>query len=136
MAFENKLVALVNKKIEPGIAMNAVAHMCIGFGTQFDQKSLRLDNYKDKDGNIYPNISQMPFMILRGKSGEIRKAVRQAKENDIKFSVFTDTMTGGTYKEQLENTKSTVEEDLQYYGAVLFGPWDFVSQITKRFSLY
>jgi len=45
-------------------------------------------------------------------------------------------MTGGTYQEQLENTLKTPEEQLVYYGGVLFGPWDRVSQITKRFSLY
>ncbi len=45
-------------------------------------------------------------------------------------------MTGGTYLEQLANTQATLEQDLIYYGAVLFGPWDAVSLITKRFSLY
>jgi hypothetical protein len=135
-AFENKLVALVNKEIETGVAMNAIAHMTIGLGTQLNNERLRLNDYKDKEGNVYPNISQMPFMILRGKSSEIRKAVGQAKEEKMLFGVFTDTMTGGTYQEQLDNTLQTPAEKLIYYGAVLFGPWDQVSQITKRFSLY
>lgn len=135
-SFENKLVALVNKEIETGVAMNAIAHMTIGLGTQLNNELLRLNDYQDKEGNIYPNISQMPFMILRGKSSEIRKAVGQAKEEKMLFSVFTHTMTGGTYQEQLDNTLQTLEEQLIYYGAVLFGPWDQVSQITKRFSLY
>lgn len=136
MSFENKLVALVNKEIETGVAMNAIAHMTIGLGTQLNNEVLRLNDYQDKEGNIYPNISQMPFMILRGKSSEIRKAVGQAKDEKMLFSVFTDTMTGGTFQEQLDNTLQTPEEQLIYYGAVLFGPWEQVSQITKRFSLY
>lgn len=136
MSFENKLVAIVNKDIDVGVAMNAVAHMAIGFGVQLNNDILRLNDYQDKDGNIYPNISQMPFMILRGKSNEIRKAVQAAKEQSTQYSVFTNTMTGGTYQEQLDNTLATPEEQLVYYGAILFGPWDTVSQITKRFSLY
>lgn len=136
MSFENKLVALVNKEIDTGVAMNAIAHMTIGLGTQLNHEILRLNDYKDKEGNIYPNISQMPFIILRGKSSEIRKAVRQAKDEKMYFSVFTHTMTGGTYQEQLDNTLQTPEEQLIYYGAILFGPWDQVSLITKRFSLY
>ena len=136
MTFENKLVAMVNKDTEVGVAMNAIAHMTIGLGAQLNNDLLRLNDYRDKDGNIYPNISQIPFIILRGKSGEIRKAVNNAKEQNVKFGVFTNTMTGGTYQEQLVNTLTTPEEQLIYYGAVLFGPWDIVSQITKKFSLY
>ena len=61
MSFENKLVAIVNKKIEVGIAMNAIAHMTVGLGAQLNNEVLRLNNYQDKEGNIYPNISQIPF---------------------------------------------------------------------------
>ena len=118
MNFENKLVALINKDIEVGVAMNALAHMAIGLGAQLNSDILRLNNYQDKDGNIYPNISQMPFMILRGKSNEIRKAVQSAKEQQMQYSVFSDTMTGGTYQEQLDNTLATPEEQLIYYGAI------------------
>jgi hypothetical protein len=134
--FENKLVALINKDIDIGVAMNAVGHMTLGLGAAIDKELLRLDTYVDQNGNAYPNISQMPFIMLRGKSSEIRKAVNAAKEAHMKFGVFTDTMTVGTYQEQLARTAQTPEEQLNYYGAVLFGPWDLVSQITKRFSLY
>lgn len=136
MVFENKLVAIVNKDIETGVAMNAIAHMCIGFGAHLDPNILRLNDYKDKNGNIYPSISQMPFIILRGKSNEIRKAIQAAKEQEIKFRAFIDTMTGGTYQEQLDNTLQTPEDHLIYYGAIIFGPWNEVSQITKKFSIY
>lgn len=136
MTFENKLVAIVNKEIEIGVAMNAIAHMTIGLGAQLNNEILRLNDYQDKDGNTYPNISQIPFIILRGKSGEIRKAIHSSREHNIKHGVFTNTMTGGTYQEQLDRTLLTHEQDLIYYGAVLFGEWDIVSQITKRLSLY
>jgi len=73
MTFENKLVALVNEKIEVGVAMNAIAHMTLGLGSSISPELLRLET-----GNTYPNISQMPFIILRGTSNEIRKAVKAA----------------------------------------------------------
>ena len=63
--FENKLVAVMNEKIEPGVIMNALAHMCIGFGSKIGQHLLRLSNYIDADGGSHPNISEMPFMILK-----------------------------------------------------------------------
>lgn len=136
MSFENKLVAIVNKDIDTGVAMNAIAHMTIGMGAQLSPEQLRLDNYVDGDGNVYPNISQMPFIILRGKSGEIRKAITSAKEQGVRTGIFTDTMTCGGYQEQLDKTLQTPQDQLIFYGAVMFGPWEAVSQITKKFSLY
>jgi len=134
--FENKLVAVLNKNLEPGVAMNAIAHMTIGMGAALDKEHLRLDNYQDKEGNLYPNISQMPFIVLRAKPNEIRKAVAKAREYELELGVFTNTMTGGTYQEQLDNTKQTTEEDIIYYGAVFFGDINLVTEITKKFSLY
>jgi len=136
MPFENKIVAVINKDIDTGVAMNALAHMTIGLGAQLDNERLRLNDYVDKDGNVYPNISQIPFIILRGKSSEIKKTVIAAQEQGIQVGVFTDTMTGGGYQEQLDRTLQTPQEQLVFYGAVLFGPWDAVSQITKRLSIY
>lgn len=107
MTFENKLIAIVNKEIPVGVAMNAIAHMVLGLGAHVGENNLRLDTYEDKDGNLYPNISQMPFIVLRGKSTEIKKAIRKAKEQNVLFGAFTNTMTGGGYEQQLENTKNT-----------------------------
>lgn len=136
MQFENKLVAILNKDIEPGIAMNSLAHMSIGLGANTGKAQLRLDTYVDKQGHELPFISQIPFIILRGKSGEIKKAVLQCRDQQISHSAFVNTMTGGTYLEQLEKTKSSLEEELTFYGCVMFGNWEIVSQITKRFSLW
>jgi hypothetical protein len=134
--FTNKLVAIVNKELESGVAMNSLAHMSLGLAGALGKNMLKLDNYIDGDGNVYPNISQMPYIILRGKSSEIRKAVLAARENNIEHTAFLDTMTGGTYLEQLERTKSRKETELVYYGCVLFGPWEKVSEITRKFSLW
>ncbi len=134
--FDNKLVAVLNKKVESGVVMNALAHATIGLGSTLSSEKLRLDTYSDADQNSYPHISQMPFIILKAKSGEIRKTVNTAREQNIKYTTFLNTMTGGTYLEQLENTAKTKEEELQYYGCVLYGPWDQVTDITRKFSLW
>lgn len=136
MNFENKLVAILNKDIEPGVALNALAHMSVGLGAEVGKSSLRLDDYKDAKGNVYPNISQIPFIILRGKSGEIRKTVEAAKELKVLHGIFLNTMTGGTYLEQLTRTAESEGEALTYYGCVLFGEWSTVSEMTRKFSLW
>lgn len=134
--FENKLVAVINKSCESGVAMNALAHMSFGLGQVVEKEKALLCNYIDADGGTHPSISSMPYIILSANSNKIRAAVASAQEKNILCIDFLNTMTGGTYQEQLENTKNTREEDLNYYGAVFFGPWDEVTELTKKFSLW
>lgn len=134
--FANKLVAVMNEKIESGIIMNALAHMCIGFGSEIGKEPLRLTNYIDGDGGSHAFISEMPFMILKANSNKIRGLRQAALEKGIKFVDFTSTMTIGTFEEQLERTKHTKDLDLIYYGIVLFGDWETVSELTRKFSLW
>jgi hypothetical protein len=136
MTFTHKLVAVLNEKIEPGVVMNALAHMCIGLGAHVGKDALKLTTYVDADGTQHPYISQMPFIVLRTNSNKIRAARLAAQSAGVVVVDFTHTMTGGTYLEQLENTKQVPEEALVYYGVVLYGEWSTVSDITKKFSLW
>ena len=134
--YKNKLVAVLNKSIEHGKVMNALAHMCIGLGAVIGKEELRLTDYKDADGNSHPHISELPFIILSENSNKIRKLRNEAVTNNIIFNDFTDTMTIGTYKEQIERTLQVKDENLVYYGIVLFGDWDKVTELTKKYSLW
>lgn len=116
--------------------MNSLAHMCLGFGAHIGIEPLRLSNYIDADGGSHPNISEMPFIILKANSNKIRALRKVAIEKRIAFVDFTHTMTGGGYEEQIARTKQTKEEELVYYGIVLFGDWDTVSELTRKFSLW
>ena len=126
----------MNEKIEPGVIMNALAHMCIGFGAEIEKEPLRLTDYIDADGGSHPHISEMPFMILKANSNKIRGLRQAAIGEGIRFVDFTNTMTLGSYLEQIERTKQTKDADLIYYGIVLFGDWNKVSELTRKFSLW
>ena len=134
--FENKLVAVMNKSVEPGKMLNALAHMCIGFGAHLGTDKLQLIDYIDANENVHQNISKMPFIILRSGGNKLRQLRERALEAGIDFVVFSDTMTVGSWEEQLERTRGTNESDLTYYGIVLYGPWDKVTELTKKFSLW
>ena len=135
MSYDNKLVIVVNKDIDIGIAMNAVAHASLALGAILNKDTLLLQDYKDASHNIWP-ISEMPYIILKGKSNEIRKTIVAAKEANILQIAFTETMTGGTSVEQIERTSKVNQDDHIFYAGVLFGPWDVVSLMTKKLSLY
>lgn len=134
--FQNKLVAVLNKSMDAGKVMNALAHMCIGLGSAIGQKDLRLTNYQDADRGSHPFISEIPFIILSENSNKIRKLRQAALAEHILLNDFTDTMTVGTYQEQVERTAQTKEDDLIYYGIVLFGDWAKVTELTKKCSLW
>jgi len=126
----------MNENIEIGIIMNALAHMCIGFGSEIGKELLQLTNYIDADGGCHSCISEMPFMVLKANSNKIRGIRIVAMEEGIKFIDFTNTMTSGTYREQITHTKQTKEIDLVYYGVVVFGDWKRISELTRKFSLW
>lgn len=135
--FINKLVAVVNKNLEVGRAMNALAHLAVGLGGSAPiRDELRLKDYADADGGKHPQISDIPFIILQGGSGQIRNLRKAAIENHLHFTDFTNTMIQDTYIEQHERTRTTHEENLDYFGICLFGDWELVSELTKKFSLW
>jgi hypothetical protein len=61
VSFANKLVAVMNEKIEPGIIRKALVYMCIVFGAEIGKEPLRLTNYVDAEGGSHPNILKCPL---------------------------------------------------------------------------
>lgn len=134
----HKFVAVLNKKIPPGILMNALGHMAVGLSASYaNLPEMRFDSYFDKDGNDHKSISDNPFIILAAdNSNKLRTLRNELTAAGIHFNDFTSTMTVGTYAEQKERTKNTAEAELEYYGVCMFGEKEKLSALTKKFSLW
>ncbi len=133
----NKLVAVMNENKDIGTVMNSLAHISFGLGASVENKNdARLTNYKDSEGNNHENISEMPFIILKANSNKIRQLRKAAIEKNIRFVDFTHTMTTGTYQEQIERSSKTKDDEMDYFGIVLFGDSEKISDMTRKFSLW
>jgi hypothetical protein len=133
-----KFVAVLNKKIELGRLMNALGHMTAGLaGGHSIGDQMEFLQYVDADGGVHPNISNFPFIVLSAdNSSQIRKVRNEAIARGVKFTDFTNTMIVGTSAEQLESTKLTKEENLEYFGICMFGDAEVLKEFTGKFSLF
>lgn len=131
-----KFVAVLNKKIEVGKLMNALAHMTVGLVNSYPNKDMGVVNYTDKDGGSHL-ASKWPYIILRADNSNKIRTLRNALiEKDIPFASFTSAMTVGTWEEQVERSKTIPEAELEYYGICLLGEKSELDELTKKFSLW
>lgn len=118
--------------------MNALGHMAFGLGASLpDKAALRLDTYLGKNGELHPNISDNPFIVLAAdNSNKIRTLKQVLIEAKIPFVDFISTMTEGTFDEQKQRTAETPDEELEYFGICFFGEVEQLKTLTKKFSLW
>ena len=130
----HKFVAIVNKNLDAGVALNALAHATAGLVASANdelREQMSFINFPDKDGNDHQSISALSLIVLRGTSNEIKKARNKYVEGNIHFVDFLETMTGDTYKEQLDKTANTAYEELNFYGIIAFGEKAVLDPITS-----
>ena len=72
-----KFVAVLNKKIETGKAMNALAHMTVGLSCSFPDQDKGVINYEDKDGGAHL-ASKFPYIILKAKNSNQIRTLRNS----------------------------------------------------------
>ncbi len=137
--YPHKLVAVLNGNIGGvGIIMNALAHMALGLGASVEDKSgFRFVDYTDGDGNSHANISELPFIILKTKNPEELKELRKVLiSRNVRFVDFPGFINSiGTF-ENPEKSRQFKEEGIEYYGIVMYGDWDVVTELTRKFSLW
>jgi hypothetical protein len=135
----HKFVVVLNKKILPGIALNATAHMAaclVARANESDRESMKFIDYIDADGEQHPSSALSLIVLQADNSNKIRNARQAAKDKGIIFTDFLESMTGQTYAEQLERTKNLKESELEYFGICMFGRKEEIDEITRKFSLW
>jgi Protein of unknown function (DUF2000) len=135
----HKFVIVLNKKLEPGTALNACAHMAATLVARADdetRKHMSFVDYVDADGNVHP-VSALSLVVLSAKNAsQVRTARLEVIQAGLPYVDFTETMTKDTYAEQMDRTRATRQEDLDYWGLCMFGAREIIDPITRKFSLW
>jgi len=93
-------------------------------------------DYLDANGNVHA-VSALSLVVLSAKnSSQVRTARLEAISAGLPYADFTQSMTKGTFVEQMDRTRALREEDLDYWGITIFGLKEVVDPITRRFSLW
>lgn len=136
---EFKVVALINKRLPTGQALNAIAHLGLGLCAAVGDEGrhiLQFLDFVDRDGGVHRSISARSLVVLQGSSGDIRRLRRDALDTGLPCVDFTVTMTGGDYQSQIARTSVTAETELEYFGVITFGKTDILRPITRKYSLW
>ena len=134
-----KFVAVINRQLPSGVALNAIAHMSAGIVASASpeiKEQMCFIDFIDKNEIQYKSISANSLIVLSGKPGEIKKVYSHLIEKGILIVSFLETMTNDTYKEQLERTRNTPTEDVLFYGIMIFGEKAEIDPITRKLSLW
>ncbi len=118
-----KFALVLEKRGAPATLLAAVwqtAHRLVTDASAEQRQRMHFLDYRDGDGESHAPVSALPLAILRGKSGDIRKALAAAAGSGgaiLSTAVPGDGPDGWT-------------------AALFFGPRDAVDAITRRFSLW
>jgi len=136
--YSKKLVAVLNENVKTGIVMNTLAHMAVGLGASIEDKvGLRLIDYADADGNSHANISELPFIVLGAKnSNRLRELRKKLVERGVHFVDFPGFVQEIETFEDPGKSRQVKEENIEYYGIAMFGDWDTVTELTRKFTLW
>lgn len=134
---EKKFVIVLSSKLEIGQAFNVVGHLSISAGC-YAEEHMGRSELIDGSGMIHKGISRYPVIITKVKPSKLKAYINKAKEMDGLLVVdYPSNMFDTGHDDELaESLKKTNEDEIEYWGFLLFGKRDLVDEITGKFSLW
>ena len=137
MTNDRKFVVVLNKRYEAAELLSALGHVTVGVaGGDGDTDGLSLVTYVDADGTEYPRISDWPFIVLRGKGGQMATFHERLREEGLPAVAYLDTMRTGGSEAQQERTRQMATEQIELLAVATFGERERIDPLTKRFSVW
>ncbi len=136
--FTKRIIAVVNKDLEPWRVANAVAHMEAIIGNKIPHAQLTSgDVFIGSDGVAVPRNSQYPIIIMRGEEKDLHKLHDKVRKAGLVHHVFIKEMQDTSNDAEIVDIlqKQTIA-DTQFFGVSFFADNEQAEQLTKNFQLW
>jgi hypothetical protein len=132
-----KIVAVLSEDLLPGVALNVVGHMAISVGA-YGSELMGRPTLFDSDGTAHTGIAKYPLIITKASPIKILELIRAAREHQgLLLIEYPEQMLHTGHDDELAEALSIAKtQDLKFLGAILYGDFNTVSSLTKRFSLW
>jgi lysyl-tRNA synthetase, class II len=136
--FSHRIVAVVDKTLEPWRVANAVAHMEAIVGNDVPKAQLTSGDYfMSSDQVAIPRNSQYPIIIMRADQKELHKLHDEVRRAGLKYHVFIKEMQDtGNDDEIVATLKNQTIADTVFYGVSFFAPNEVADRLTKGLQLW
>lgn len=136
--FSKRLVAVINKELEPWQAANAIAHMAAIIGNEVPKNQLvNGDYFVSADGAAIPRNSQYAIIIMRADEKQLHKLYHKVAAKHLRHHVFIKEMQDTTNDAEIsDKLKSQTLDDTSFYGVSFLAPNDLADDLTKTFQLW
>lgn len=132
---QKKLYIVVNRMMESALLLNATAHLAAGIMRKADEALFH--DYSNEESGLKAHLSHYPVVILQAKnSNQLKTALLKCQEADITFNYFSTTMLGASSEAQIQATKETSLEALEFIAIALYGDTVRMLPVTKKFSVF
>ena len=138
MNYEDKIVGIIATNIDATIALNVVGHLGVAIGKYSEQEIMGERILKDKTGIHHLGISKFPFIVTKVKASKLKVAIEKAKSNPNLLVVDypKEMLETRTDEELVVALREKEEQELEYFGAIIYGNSKDVDEITGKFQLW
>lgn len=135
---DRKIVVVVQKSVDTWVALNIVGHLSVALGATRGTELMGRKELHDASGEAHAGIAKYPLVILAAQRIKLARAIAAAKLiPDIVVADYPRQMLETGHDDELaEAMAMSKAEQVEYLGALFYGPSELVSQITGKFSLW
>lgn len=136
--FGKRIVAVVNKELEPWQVTNAVAHMTAIIGNEVSKQQFTSgDVFVAQDNGALPRNSQYPIMIKRASEKDLHKLYKNVTAEGLLHHVFIQEMQDTTDDKAItEALGAKTLDDTVFYGVTFFATNEQADKLAKNFQLF